>query len=257
MARILVIFMFLALICSVAFAAMPDDLVLYMSFDGNTIANKTVNDLSKYGNNGVMLGAPKVAGGHKGDALDFNGASDGVEIVTSESLAKTAKQISLEAWIFPRLDAQIEVITKWDGVLNGIVHFEIQAGGIIRYCMRNANDATIVDLKTPGGSFKLNEWSHLAETYDGKTARIYVNGVEVLNGACAGDMRDNKDIKWWIGCLYTTQARWFGGLIDEVRIWSRVLTADDVKKSMDGTLVGAAVEKESKLTTTWGLMKKS
>ncbi|MDQ1327056.1 MAG: hypothetical protein QG641_336, partial [Candidatus Poribacteria bacterium] len=76
----------------------PDDLVLYMSFDGNTITNKAVNDLSKYGNNGVMLGDPKVAGGHKGDALDFNGASDGVETVTSESLAKTAKQISLEAW---------------------------------------------------------------------------------------------------------------------------------------------------------------
>ena len=69
-------------------------------------------------------------------------------------------------------------------------------------------------------------------------------------------MRDNKDVKWWIGCLYTTQGRWFGGLIDEVRIWSRLLTADDIKKSMDGTLVCAAIEKESKLATAWGYLKK-
>lgn len=263
MLKITVVFVFLALICSVSFAAAPDELVLYMSFDKNTVnADKTVIDLSKYGNNGIMLGAPKVAAGHKGEALDFNGASDGVEIKTSDSLAKTAKQISMEAWIFPRLDAQIEIITKWDGVANGIIHFEIQAGGIIRYCMRRvdpanaAADIVMVDLKTPGGKFKLNEWTHIAETYDGKTARIYVNGAEVLNGACAGEMRDNKDTKWWIGCLYGTQGRWFGGLIDEVRIWSKVLTPDEVKKAMDGTLVSnIAVEKENKLPTVWGQLK--
>jgi len=260
MTRFFIIFMFLALLCSASFAAMPDDLVLYMPFDSSTIAGKVVKDTSKYGNNGTIVGAPKVVAGHKGDALDFNGVSDGVEIITSESLAKTAKQITLEAWIFPRGNAQIEIVTKWDGVNNGIIHFEIQAGGIIRYCMRRVDgalDAVMIDLSTPGGSFSLKEWTHIAETYDGKTARIYVNGSEVLNGACAGDMRDNADVKYWIGCLYTTQGRWFDGLIDEVRIWSRSLTPDEVKKAMDGTLVlSAAIEKENKLATTWGYVKK-
>ena len=258
MLKITVVFVFLVLVCSVSYAAMPDELVLYMSFDKSTIAGEKVNDLSKYGNNGVIKGAPKVAAGHKGDALDFNGSSDGVEIKTSDSLAKTAKQISMEAWIFPRLDAQIEVMTKWDGVNDGIIHFEIQAGGIIRYAMRNAANAYVVNLLTPGKNFSLNQWSHIAETYDGKTARIYVNGTEVLNGACTGDMRDNKDIKWWIGCLYGTQGRWFGGLIDDVRIWSKVLTPDEVKKAMDGSILAGAtaVDKESKLATAWGQLKK-
>ena len=142
--------------------------------------------------------------------------------------------------------------------------FEIQAGGIVRYTMRKADpanaatDITIVDLKTPGKNFTLNQWSHIAETYDGKTARIYVNGTEVLNGAGSGDMRDNKDVKWWIGCLYGTQGRWFGGLIDDVRIWSKVLTPDEVKKAMDGTILAGvtAVDKESKLATAWGQLKK-
>lgn len=249
---------FLAILCSVSLGAMPNELILYMSFDNNTIDGKTVKDLSKYGNNGTMLGAPKFDKGHQGDAILFNGASDGVEMEPSESFSKTINQMSLAAWVKPSIDAQIEVITKWDGLLNGVIHFELQAGGIIRFCMRsgnNAADAIMTDSKTPGGAFSTNEWSHIAEVYDGKAAKIYVNGEEVLNVACSGTMRDNENMKWWIGCLYGTQGRWFGGLIDEVSIWSKALTPDEVKKSMDGTLINASVEKAGKIATTWGYLR--
>jgi len=248
----------LVVLCSISLAALPNELVLYMPFDGNTISGKTVKDMSKYGNNGTIVGAPKVAAGHIGDALDFNGTSDTVEIVTSDSLAKTASQMSLSAWVYPRADAQIEVITKWDGALNGVIHFELLAGGIIRFTMRRADaaaDAVMIDLRTPGGKFPINKWSHIAEVYDGKTARIYVNGTEVLNGACTGVMRESKDMKWWIGSLYGSQGRWFNGLIDEVYIWSKALTADEVKKSAEDTLIAAPVEKSGKIATAWGIMK--
>lgn len=86
MLRITVVFMFL--VCSVSYAAMPDELVLYMSFDKSTVADKTVTDLSKYGNNGIIMGAPKVATGHKGDALTFNGAS---ESCSDTNLSKPCK----------------------------------------------------------------------------------------------------------------------------------------------------------------------
>jgi len=258
MKTILISFTFLVILCSVSLAAMPNDLILYMPFEGNTIVGKTVKDLSKYGNDGTMVGNPKVGKGNKGEALDFNGSSDGVEMQPSESFSKTINAMSLTAWINPRVDGQIEIITKWDGLLNGVIHFELLAGGIIRFCMRsgnNAADAIMIDLRTPGGKFPLNKWAHIAEIYDGKTARVYVDGVEVMNSACSGTMRDNKEMKWWIGCLYGTQGRWFGGLIDEVSIWSRALTPDEVKKSMDGTLISASVEKAGKLATTWGGIK--
>ena len=262
MLKITVVFMFLVLVCSVSFAAAPDELVLNMSFDSGTIKGNDVMDLSKYGNKGVFKGAPKVAAGYKGDALSFAGAvatPDSVEMVTSVSLAKTINQISLEAWVNPNKDALMEVITKWDSLLNGMFHFEIQAGGILRFCLRsgnNAADAVILDIKTGGGVVPVGKWTHLAETYDGKTARIYVNGAEVLNGAGVGVIRDSPNAKYWIGSLYTTD-RFFSGSIDEARIWSKSLTADEVKKSFDGTLViGLAVEREDKLATVWGQIKK-
>lgn len=138
-------------------------------------------------------------------------------------------------------------------------HFEVQVGGAMRFCLRsgnNAADAVIVDLKTAASVIPQAKWTHVAETYDGKTARIYANGAEVINRACAGVIRDSPNAKYWIGSLYTTD-RFFSGSIDEARIWSKALTADEVKKSFDGTLaIGLAVEKESKLATAWGQIKK-
>ena len=250
-----IVFMLLTMICSISYAAMPDDLVLYMSFDSGTVGGGQVKDLSKYGNNGVIKGNPKTVNGKMGSALEFNGSSDSVEILASDSLSKTASQITMEAWVLSTKDAQVDVISKWDNVMNGIIHFEFQAGGVIRFCMRDKNDATITNLLTPAGKLPLKEWVHVTETYDGKVAKIYVNGSEVLSGNCSGSMRDNKDIKFWIGSMYATD-RWFGGMIDEVRIWSRALAVDEIKKSMEGTIVGMAVNKEGKLASTWGMLKK-
>lgn len=252
--KLFIVFLFLVMICSISYAGMPDDLVLYMSFDSGTVGGGQVKDLSNYKNNGVIKGNPKVVNGKKASALEFNGASDSVEIPASESLSKTASQITMEAWVFSTKDAQVDVISKWDNVMNGIIHFEFQAGGVIRYCMRDKNDATIINLLTPAGKLPLKEWVHVTETYDGKVAKIYVNGSEVLSGNCSGNMRDNKDVKFWIGSMYATD-RWFGGMIDEVRIWSRALSVDEIKKSMEGVIVGMAVGKEGKLTSTWGQLK--
>ena len=248
---------FLVILCSVSLAALPDELVLYMPFDSNTASDKIVRDMSKYGNNGTVIGTPKIVAGHKGEAMDFNGTTDTIEILTSESLAKTANRMSLVAWVFPRTDTQVEIITKWDGTLNGVIHFELVAGGIVRFTMRRAEaaaDAMITDSRTTAGKFTINKWTHIAETYDGTTARVYVNGEEVLNVACTGVMRDNKDMKWWIGSLYGSQGRWFNGLIDEVYIWSKALSVDEIKKSMESTIV-TSVEKTNKLATSWGSIK--
>lgn len=259
MLRVLMVSVFLFLLCSFAFAVTSDDLVLYMSFDSKTISGTTVKDLSKYGNNGTIKGAPKVVAGKNGDALDFNGTSDCVEIPTSASLAKTANQITLASWVFCRKDAQIDIISKWDGTLNGMIHFELLAGGIVRFCIRKAdgaNDVAIFDLRTPAGKFALNKWTHIAQTYDGTTGRIYIDGVETLNGTGTGTIRDNKDVKYWIGSMYATD-RWYGGLLDDVQIWSKALTASEIKASMDGSLlVTTAVNKGNKLATEWGSLKR-
>ena len=57
----------------------------------------------------------------------------------------------------------------------------------------------------------------------------------------------------WIGTLNQGYAQTWNGLIDELRIWSTVLTEDEIKLSMDGELL--PVEPSGKATTTWGDIK--
>jgi len=242
--------LFILVLHPVAFATMPEDLVLYMSFDEGTVSGNEVKDLSNYGNHGTIVGSPTLADGHTGEALDFNGSSDSVEIVTSESLAKTAGEITMEAWVYTRAAGTAEIISKWDNAMNGIIHFEARDGGNMRFCMRNDADGTIANIVTTAGGLDVETWVHVAEVYDGENAIVYFDGVEIQRAAGSGEMRENENAKWWIGSMYT-DGRWFNGLIDEVRIWSRGLSADEV-----GTPIDAAVETQGKLTTTWGRIKK-
>ena len=49
--------------------------------------------------------------------------------------------------------------------------------------------------------------------------------------------------------------RWFNGMIDEVCIWNKALSPDEIKLAMEGSLADAAVSREGKLSTTWGQVK--
>ncbi|MBD3182733.1 hypothetical protein GF312_10600 [Candidatus Poribacteria bacterium] len=244
--------LFIIALCSWAFAAMPTDLVLYYSFDSGTVSDEEVTDQTQYGNNGILVGDPVTDAGYRGDALDFT--TDAVEIVSSESLAETMGSITMEAWIYPRTIGTAEIISKWDNAMNGIIHFELRDGGNMRFCMRNEADGKVADFTTASGGIEAETWTHVAEVFDGENATVYFNGEEVGNAAGVGEMRQNDDCKFWIGSMYATD-RWFNGLIDEVCIWKKALTPEEIQQSIDGTLISAAVSKEGKLAVTWGELK--
>ncbi len=85
------------------------------------------------------------------------------------------------------------------------------------------------------------EWLHVALTYDynAGTMQVYFNGALVgdFTGVTYGpvnwgiehsDEADGKPRCFWIGYSYNNE-RWFDTDIAEVRIWNRVLSADEIK----------------------------
>jgi chitodextrinase len=77
----------------------------------------------------------------------------------------------------------------------------------------------------------LNTWSHLASTYDGATLRLFVNGTEVGSLASTGNIATSTG-DLWIGAN-NVWPEWFSGLIDEVRVYNRALSAAEINTDMN------------------------
>jgi hypothetical protein len=75
-----------------------------------------------------------------------------------------------------------------------------------------------------------NQWTHLVGTYDGSNVVLYVNGAIQNSNSLTGDLRNSN------GALtFSSSGRYFNGNIDDVRIYNRALSADEVKQLYNST----------------------
>jgi hypothetical protein len=75
----------------------------------------------------------------------------------------------------------------------------------------------------------LNAWSHVAATYEGTVMALYVNGVQVASQAQSGAVATSTDPLTIGG---NSSGEDFAGIIDEVRIYSRALSANEIQSDM-------------------------
>ena len=77
----------------------------------------------------------------------------------------------------------------------------------------------------------MNQWTHLAISFDGTTKRLYVNGAQVASeGGLGGLVYDPAPIPVTIGADWTAGAPsdFFNGLVDEVSLYGRALTPAEI-----------------------------
>jgi len=80
-----------------------------------------------------------------------------------------------------------------------------------------------------------NQWVHVTGTYDGNKAIIYINGNAVANKVIGtGTVKFNE---LQLGRNYKiNDIHNFSGLLDDVQVWDRALTASEIKEVMNGTM---------------------
>ena len=189
-------------------------------------AGDRVLDASGYGNSGVVLNATWSTGGRFGKALTFNGHS-WITINDAASL-QLSDAMTLEAWVYPTA-----TLNDWTDVI-----MKEQASGVTYYLTASSQWGTPVGGVNIGGEqmvrgtapLSLNAWSHLAVTHDGSMQRLYVNGVLVSSIAHAGSI-DSIPGPLRIGGN-SLWGEYFAGMIDEVRIYSRALSAAEIQIDM-------------------------
>ena len=100
-------------------------------------------------------------------------------------------------------------------------------------------------------------WSHAAATWDGKEAKIYVNGKEAKGSPIAGggviDVKAEPSLD--IGYRRTSSSSYFQGFMDELFISNKVLKLKEIQTYLDGFDSLLAVNPKIKLTTAWGDIK--
>ncbi|MDQ3220105.1 MAG: CHRD domain-containing protein [Acidobacteriota bacterium] len=177
-------------------------------------------DTSVNGNNGTLRNGAGFGIGKIGHAFNFDGVNDYVEISDSPSLDIT-ERISVQAWIYPTSVLSGKIIDKQTSGGNDGYSFEI-SNRKLRLRVGSESFQNQAELST-------NIWTHVAATYDGARIRIYINGVlNSISDELIGSFPANS-VPLRIGTDSTTSANFFGGMIDEVQIHNRALSASEIK----------------------------
>lgn len=224
-------------------------LMAYYPFNENDgTLSGTTSDASGNGNaltlNNFTSGFGVKSGGVYGNALSLNGSSNATK---DAPVVPTGNVATIEAWIYPKsyADATYNGIVSWSNrACNGLgIALSIQNNG--RLSMPTwCNDF----VPTSGGTAVLNSWNHVAAVVNGTTASLYTNG-QLVGTTTLGAISLNS-INLAIGSLDYPAGRYFNGLIDEVRIFNRALSAQEIAGRYAVTLPTATIGASETISTT-------
>lgn len=200
-----------------------------------------LHDSSAGSSHGEIRGATWVPCGD-GFALEFDGVDDYVDFGTP-SILNPSKAVSVEAWVYPKAvpaSGEPGVVGKCYGsyvltyYTDGQFWWYIAGGG--NHCTAPA---------TTG------DWCHLVGTFDGKLLKLYVDGglaaeakSEVATIPSGGAVRLGTSS----GESNYTKGIYFKGMITEVRIYDRALSAEEVASQYRTTRLTNRIEIRSYLS---------
>lgn len=96
--------------------------------------------------------------------------------------------------------------------------------------------------------FRPGQWYHLAGTYDGKAARVFVDGKVIASNDVAGSVRiDDSDLVIGSGDPSYSSGEYFDGALDDIRVWNVARSTADIQAGLNARLTG----KEPGLVAWW------
>jgi len=200
----------------------PAGLIAHFAFDG------TAND-SVGGNHGTLNGNPAFALGKIGQCINLDGFDDYV------STGKTASDLGIggnsprtvTSWVFTR---------SYGG--GGIYDVGARSDGQ-DFCLRTYNsEDNRWRIQYWGGDSDFtydtkDRWVHFTHVHDGTNTKIYADGILIVDWVKTINTTDTNPFQ--IG-LYGWPGNYFDGMIDEVKVYNRVLSAAEAAGAAGLTL---------------------
>lgn len=217
-------------------ASLDYGLIAYYPFSGNA------QDSSGNGNHGTVNGATLTSDrfNRPSMAYNFDGINDHVLVSNSATLNPTS--ISISCWIqntslaTNSSSSAKAIISKWYGqttCLNLADNYNLQlselGGNSVIAGVTSKNPLITTSLNSNYSS--LNIWSHIVFIHDENSGQyLFINGVKIKSNTVSGKLCSTSNVLL-IGCDngLGTFNRYFGGKIDDLRIYNRVLNEKEVE----------------------------
>lgn len=183
----------------------------------------------------------------------------GVDMGDLPALALLALAVATTyRWRSVDSDAEARGPGRWAGPAAAIV-----LGGLLLADLIHHDPEQAVLLPAGGGTFggatrhadaddpdPVDQWSHAAVTYDGAELKLYVNGDEVSSREISGTIRQTTDPLWLGG--NKPYGEHFDGLIDEVRMYDRALSAAELRAEMSAPIGDRPASAANGLVAAYG-----
>lgn len=196
--------------------SLDPNLVGWWEFD--ELAADQAIDSTGNGNSGILRGNARKIASQIGGAIQLDGYGDFIE-VSNESNFDITNAITLAAWVkAAALKKDMKIISKGSAFCFGRDYdynrLTFSCDGTGRSVTGSMN---VFDFK----------WHHVAAIYDGTTKYIYVDGTLDNTRSSSGNIKPNDD-KVWIGNTSIVPASEWWGEIDDVRIYNRALSQEEL-----------------------------
>ena len=181
-------------------------------------------------------------------ALNFDGVDDRVEVNDAPDL-DGMDAITLSAWVKTgETGNAMGVISKFvhssGSSLDDSYSLRIQDNGMVQFQYTLSGGAYVLKLSSPGVAD--DTWHHVTGVYTGLKGSIYIDGNEVAlsrDDHDPGGAVNETDEILHIGCVNKqgSLTQFFEGTIDDVRIYDRALSAEEVENLYRGELFGLEI----------------
>ncbi len=197
----------------------------------------SATDSSTNANTGTLTNGPTWTTGQIGGAVSFDGTDDYIDAGDQSSLEVNGNSLSIGGWF--RIGAypsgnRAFLITK-GGASSSYYEYELSINGFnsnkFRFAVYNSTGISAYIYVDSNSVPALNTWFHVLAIWDKDTvsARLYFNGaLENTSTTTSGSLHTNRTSNFNIGRRSDSAETELTGKADEVRIYNRVLSSDEV-----------------------------
>ena len=186
-------------------------------------------DFSGQARHANQIGSPAATSGCQlGNCLSFNGSSAYLDVGTgfTDTIESAG---SLTAWVYRRSN-QGGIFSRSTGSASTderlVVFFRSDTGN---WGWSFANGASVQNPQWASNTFPANEWVHFALVWNGSSTATYLNGA-VFDARSQSVTPEVTGVKTRLGWTEGLGSQFFDGYLDDVRVYSRALTASEVSE---------------------------